>query len=221
MDLTSYLLGKNSSGGGGGDLSEYFNSEITSNTDTNNYLSINKIVKKLPPFTISENVTDLSYCFRYFPNYELDLSQLDTKNVTNISSMFANSELEKIDISNFNTLNIQNASRPFNTCTNLKELICNDLKYYANTVSYSSLFNGLFKLAKLDISKLDTTRADMPFNFGSMFTNCGSNCLQSDGAYADGIPYVYVKDTAAQTWVLTANNGHPDTWTTANVVIKQ
>ena len=54
-----------------------------------------------------------------------------------------------------------------------------------------------------------------------MFSNCGIFASVDNGAYAEGIPMIYVKDETAQNWVLTATNSHGSNWTTDNVVIKQ
>jgi hypothetical protein len=45
-----------------------------------------------------------------------------------------------------------------------------------------------------------------------MFLNCGKNLTSPT--------IVYVRDQTAQDWVLNTSNGRPDTWTTANVIIK-
>ena len=69
----------------------------------------------------------------------------------------------------------------------------------------------------MDISGIDVTKLN---NFTNMFYDCGWNSTVNDGGYANHIPYVYVKDETAQNWVLTAANGHPTTWSTNNVLIK-
>lgn len=148
----------------------------------------------IPPLINTANVTDMSYMFLNcvsVTNYNLD--NYDTSNVTNMSYMFnCNSgiDIRILDCSSFDIGKVTNMN---------------------------SMFNGLFQLAQLDISSFYFTNVT---RFSSMFTNCGNYSKQTEGAYADGIPYVYVKDADAQNWVLTANNGHPNTWTTDNVIIK-
>ena len=74
------------------------------------------------------------------------------------------------------------------------------------------MFSGCTMLRTLDISNLDFT--NITSNFSGMFTNCGTGTTTR-------LTTVYVKDADAQNWVLTQSNGHPTTWSTANVIIKQ
>lgn len=213
MDLTSYLLGKNaSSGGGGGDLSEYFNTEITSNTQSGEMISYD-IVKKTPPFTVGENVTRLSYCFSNCTLKNLDVSQMNTSNVTRMDHMFMNcSYLEIADVSNFNVSKVTDFNGIFQNCEHLKRL---DLSKWENNLDSDrrNMFAGCSRLAVLDVSSFS--------NFANYaFTNVGMYCLQSDGAYADGIPYVYVKNATVQAALTSGSYSAPNTWTTANVIIK-
>lgn len=150
----------------------------------------------LPKVTnVTSRVTHMNYMFYDCTNVEtIDVSGYDTSGVTNMQSMFqmasAATKLKSLNLSNFNIENVTEMRWMFSTTR---------------------------KLAILDISSFDFTNVT---NFSGMFDYCGDRSLQTDGAYANGIPYVYVKDVAAQTWVLTQNNGHPSTWTTDNVVIK-
>lgn len=123
MDITSYLLGKKSSGGGGENLSDYFNSTIGNGTSA--LPGWRKVAKKLPsPMTISTSscaylfssygnttiptllvqsgitITTCTYMFNTCRNVtEFDLSNLDLSNVTDVTSMFYYCQsAEKIDI---------------------------------------------------------------------------------------------------------------------------
>lgn len=222
MDLTSYLLGKNaSSGGGGGDLSEYFNStEITSNTTNSNYIKTLNIVKTTPSFTVSSDVTSLSYCFQSWGLKSINVSEMDTSNITNMRYMFNTLQyVEELDLSNFDTSKVTNYDYMFNSSMALKKIDASSFVVKDNATIYgNSMFYYTLKLAIIDISKFEFSKLAA---YSQMFSICGTNCLQSDGAYADGIPFIYVKDETEQNWVLTANNGHPSSWSTANVVIKQ
>ena len=126
-----------------------------------------------------------------------NLENYDTSHVTDMSAMFrtdGTQSLKKLDLSNFYTTSIQNIS---------------------------TMFYGRTNLAILDISNFSFSNLTTSSKYKNCFTNLGTACLKTDGAYADGIPYVYVKDATAQNWVLTyTNNGRPNTWTTDNVIIK-
>lgn len=218
MDLTSYLLGKNSSGGGGGggDLSEYFNTEITSNTSTSNAYNEITIVKTTPPFIVDENVTDLSYCFYNCKLNSINVSQMNTSNITNMKSMFYQCiSVSKLDIENWNVSNVTNFSMMFGYCGKLKKIDLSKWTINTNyTINTANMFNSCSELAVLDISCFDSLGSNA-------LTYVGFACLQSDGAYADGIPYIYVKNATMQTNILNGNYGAPNTWTTANVIVKQ
>lgn len=216
MDTFSYLLGKSKGGGGpspSGDLTKYFITEINENTSSGNYIGTN-VVKTTAPINVNPNVTNLSWCFRECKLKGLDVSQMDTSNITNMSYMFQMcSYVEKLDVENWNVSNVTTFNSMFQSCSNLKKL---DLSKWQpkDTADYRNMFNSCLKLAILDISS---------FNYlgSSALTSIGASCLQSDGGYADGIPYVYVKNSTIQQNILNKVYGNiPSSWTTANVVIK-
>lgn len=143
---------------------------------------------------------------------------INTNNITSVRSLFEyQKKLEQIDNMFSLTGNVDVRSA-FSDCSNLTKL---DLSNWALTGTGSgrsqNMFRNCNKLAVLDISNMDLHNFS---STGNMFTNCGINCLQTDGAYADGIPYIYVKDATEQAWVLNQGS-QPSTWTTNNVVIKQ
>ena len=80
------------------------------------------------------------------------------------------------------------------------------------------LFNKSNTLSVIDISSMDF--ANFSGTSNSTFVNCGTSASVNYGAYADGIPYIYVKDATAQTWVITTANSQGNDWSTNNVVIK-
>lgn len=142
---------------------------------------------------IEELTVDGTSCLCMFYNYKgSTIPKLKgTENVTNLSNMFYNcSNVLKIDLS----------KNTFGTITTV-----------------SSMFNACNKVAVIDISTLDLTNVA---NYSNIFSSCGNNCATKDGAYASKIPYVYVKNTAMQTWVLNTS-GCPSTWSTNNVIVKQ
>lgn len=205
MDATSYLLGKKSSGGGS-------TQEFTIKSGTTGSPGYQGVIAQIPSLNIDDtsckymfynykgilpklkgtnNVTDMQYMFARVT--ELDettiFNSFDTTNVTNMNNMFDSSGFKKLDLSKFNTSNVE---------------------------FFSSMFAYTSNLSILDISNFDFSKSKTMIN---MFQFCGNTCKQVDGAYADGIPFVYVKNATAQDKVLTATNT-PGTWTTNNVVIK-
>lgn len=148
----------------------------------------------IPILKGTSNVTNMNYMFYDCNNVtNFNLNNYDTSNVTNMGGMFQNTQ-----------------------AVHIRNLDCSSFDV-GNVTQMWSMFRGLPQLARLDISSFDFTGVT---NFSGMFSSCGHLSKQTDGAYADGIPYVYVKDADAQNWVLTENNGHPSTWTTDNVIIK-
>lgn len=210
----------NVSGGGGGDLSEYFNTEIKNNTSDVDHIYSFSVVEKTPPFTISDNVTSLRSCFSTWNLKTLNVSKLNTSNITNMRSMFNSIQLvEELDLSNFDTSKVTSFNNMFAGSSMLKKINMSSFTINSSSSSVSAIqmFNYTPKLAVIDASQFEFSKL---MASSQMFTDCGTNCLQSDGAYADGIPYIYVKNVTEQNWVLTESNGHPSTWTTDNVVIK-
>lgn len=238
MDLTSYLLGKKAGGGGGPtptgtinitengehDVTNYASADVNVSGATisagtgNNDPGINKVIEN-GTFTIQGQSCE--YMFTKYPFKKIP-TLLGTSNVTDMSYMFYNcTEPTNYNLSNYDTSNVTTMEKMFYTTSYVyvRNLDCSSftLEKLKNT---NSMFYGLYQLAILDISGFDFGNNNLT-NFTSMFSICGSYSKQVDGAYADGIPYVYVKDQASQNWVLTANNGHPNTWTTDNVIVKQ
>ena len=218
MDLMSYLLGKNSSSGGGGvDILDYFNDTINFNTASNKQYSY--LVKKMPPLKIVSTVTSLVYAFTNYQGetIKFDFENSDFSNVTNTSIMFQNCiNLKEVDMSGLVSSKIASINGMFFNCTEIRKI---DLSGLTNVANYNGgeAFSGCNKLAVLDISSLSKPATFAPSYYQDMFYNCGTNCLQSDGAYADGVPYIYVKDADMQTWILTQRTD----WTTANVIVKE
>lgn len=173
----------------------------------------------------------------------VDLSTFDTGSLTDISYMFqgcTNTTFENINLNNLNVSNVTKAGWIFSSCNGVINL---DLSSWTlpKVTDLSASFYGC-NAKKIDLSNAtgeNVTQTNMMFfnamrvneiyldnfdfskvtSFSGMFTSCGSNAKRSEGAYADGMPYVYVKDATAQNWVLTADNGHKSDWTTANVII--
>lgn len=231
---------------GGGDLSDYFNTTIDSVSTGSDYF-VQTLVKKIPPLQAASGITSFEYAFYTYPFRDMVFESLDcsgvssfsrfcttsnqlhhvdlsnvvnTSDITNLQYIFSsNSELETVD--NFfpvNTTSQINLEYMFYNCSKLKRVDLSKTSY--STASLASAFRNTYKMTVLDISGFDLNSSQVKSQ-SYIFQNCGRDCLQSDGAYADGIPYVYVKDTASQNWVLGLSNSYrPSTWTTNNVKVK-
>lgn len=161
--------------------------------------------------------TDMSRMFMSSNFNSIDLRNIDTSNTTDMSYMFNNCSATQLHLEDFDTSNTQNFASMFGSMSSIKHLDISNFKIDSAT-NINFMFGYDNYITTLDISGMDFTNP--PAQFSGVFTNCGSSCKQSDGAYADGIPYVYVKDATAQTWVLN-HASKPASWTTNNVVIKQ
>lgn len=217
MDLMSYLLGKKSSGGGGVDISDYFNDTINFNTASDKQYGY--LVKKMPPLKITNVVTSLVYAFANYrgETIKFDFENSNFSNVTNTSIMFQNCYyLKEVDMSGLVSSKIASINGMFFNCTEIRKI---DLSGLTNVANYNGggAFYECNKLAVLDISSLSKPATYTPSYYQDMFYNTGTECLASDGAYADGVPYIYVKDADMQTWILTQRTD----WTTANVIVKE
>lgn len=114
MDILSYKLGKNASGGGGEDTPEYF---VMTPTSAQNTMS--KMIKKIPKINTA-NITNMSSMFANCSNIE-EIPSLNTNNVTNMTSMFYNCAILE-EIPTLNTKNVTNMSNMFSYCYNLKKV---------------------------------------------------------------------------------------------------
>ena len=124
--------------GGGADLSEYFNLEITSDTDAaiKYYL-----LKKCPDVYISNNVTTLTYTFAEYSLNVIPKIHCNN-NVINIIRMFQNCKnVTSIDLSEFDGSNLQYIAFAFTGCTSLTHLDIRKFEF-GNAVSFAGLFGN-------------------------------------------------------------------------------
>ena len=184
MDITSYLLGKNAGGGGGADLSEYFNNTITSGSSS--MAGYIKTLKKLP--AISNTGTSCENMFSYFQGTEIDLSNFDTSNVYSMKEMFRGcTYLTTLDFSNFNTSNVSDMGGMFRGCeTGLTEL---DLSSFdtSKVTDMNSMFLYTWQLTKLDIRNFTFSSVT---NSSNMFGGVPADCL------------IIVKTDTEKAWIL-------------------
>ena len=164
----------------------------------------------MPKINTSE-VTNFSSSFYncFSLNY---VPTLNLSKATNVSSAFQNCYALKF-VEQLNVNNATNLNSLFNTCYSLIKI---DKIVSEKAIYMDSAFRYCYQLASVDLSSIDLTKVT---SFSNMFQSCGAKSKASDGAYANGITTVYVKDADSQNWVLTKSNGRPSSWTTANVII--
>lgn len=136
----------NLSGGNVGDISEYFEENISKGTPGTYKGGWQLAIKKLPPFKFSG--TDATGLFYNYPCDNPDLSQIDTSNCKNMSKMFFySSKIKNLDISGLNTQNVEDISQMFMT-TSIKQLDMSNLDFSKvnNTVDMFSYCNYLTEL---------------------------------------------------------------------------
>ena len=181
--------------GGGGDLSEYFVTEITSN-QTSSTAFVSNMTKKFPDVTVANNVTQLKQICEYFKPVpkiicgnnvtnmqgmyqncyatQIDVSGLDTSNVTNMQNMFNQCKATSLDLSNFDTSNVANMQSMFNNCTSLTSITLPtnfDLKDITTSVSVTFLFSGCSSLTSIDMQNFGKNGAWMD-STERMFYGC-------------------------------------------------
>lgn len=108
---------------GGGDLSEYFNTQIESDGKTLNY-TLGKWVNCLKKIKI-ENVTTntFGYLFRGYMGEAIDISSLDMNNATTLNYMFSGcTNIKELDFSQNSLPNLSNIRFLCENCSNLETL---------------------------------------------------------------------------------------------------
>lgn len=192
------------------DLSHFDTSSVT--TMNSMFSSCNKLTTLDVSNFDTSSVTTMDSMFSACINLTtLDISNFNTHKVTNMYGMFDScGKLTTLDIGNFDTSSLTNTGSMFYSCRKLKAL---DLSSFntSKVTRMNNMFYNCSELETLDISNFDFTKVT---SFSNMFTNCGTST-------STGLTTVYVKDEAAQNWILTKSNGRPSTWSTANVIIKE
>jgi surface protein len=206
MDIISYLLGKNASGGGGGTdldwsalgyterppyIKKGYDYALTiknnwdaSQTNLTNKFSSDKNLMYMPlvdtsKATIMQGMFANCTILQYVPT-------LDTSNVTNMRSMFSEcNSIIYLDLSGFNTDNLTEMRTMFNNCNNLKELNLSSFNT-SQVKNMSSLFAGCRSLELLDIRNFDFSNVT---NSSGMFNYVPDNCL------------IIVKDQTSKDWI--------------------
>lgn len=106
----------------GGDISEYFNSNVTGLTNSNTTGGWTMLVKNLPPLNF--NGTTLTNMFANYRGHSLNLSNFNTSNTTAMDSMLNNCQnLTTIEgIENFDTSKVTTMQNMFSNCKKLTTL---------------------------------------------------------------------------------------------------
>ena len=148
---------------GGGDIEEYFNTEITKDVSSSGESALLiQLVKKLPNINVSSSVTSLSCAFLCFDgDYIPEIN--GTENVTNLYYMFRN--CQKITtIPLFDTSNVTNMESLFYGC---KKLTTVPLFNTSNVTNMSDMFEGCVEL--IEVPHFDTSSVT---NMNDMLSNC-------------------------------------------------
>ena len=185
----------------------------------------------------TSNVTDMSYMFiRCFKLTEIDVSNFNTSSVTDMRSMFAYcSNLVSLNLSNFDTSSVTDMGSMFGDC---RDLISLNLSSFdtSSVTDMERMFAYCSSLTSLNLSNFNTSSVT---NMGRMFSDCSSLLnldlslfyLSSENTSLTKFGFMFssvndnckviVKDTEAQSWILTVvNNTHPSSWSTSNVIVK-
>ena len=145
MDIISYLLGKNSAGGGsGGDISEYFSNEIKEGNV--NAPGFGAMILKIPSNTIV-NGTSLSFAFANFQGSTIPL--INTSNVINFSYMFNSATITEIPL--IDTSNGTNLSNMFRGCLQLTTI---PLLNISKATNLSNMFQNTKKLSNESLDNI-------------------------------------------------------------------
>ena len=212
--------GEITKGGGGADLSEYFEMTPITMSPVSSW-AINNYMKKFSTLTIPNGVTSLNGLFtswRYAVaptvyctnsvvslNYmfgesseamaskveNVDLSHLNTSNVTQMQYMFQYcSRLKNVNIDNWDLGKLQNAQYMFARCTSIQSLDLSNMNPTALT-NTTNMFNNCTSLTFLDIRQFTLSSI-------TTFTN-----MFGAGDY-NGPPdncLIVVKDATEKTWI--------------------
>lgn len=145
----------------GGDLSEYFNTEITRNTSMYGYANI---IKKIPTITVANNVTSLAYFFGGMKAVDSLPKVICGNNVTNMLMMYANTDgntgnnkITQLDVSGLDTSNVTNMSQMFYGLFALSQITGLSNFNTSNVTNMSNMFGGLRTITSIDISNFNTS----------------------------------------------------------------
>lgn len=142
MDITSYLLGKNSSGGGGGGGSDLDWTALGYDSTPQSIIYDYNYAKEIYDNWVP--ATDLSSKFRNDTTITI-MPLVDTSIATNMNSMFEYCS-DLVNVPMLDTKNVTNMKMMFNGCTNLKYVPILDTSNLANTNAINQMFSNCNKL---------------------------------------------------------------------------
>lgn len=146
MDVTSYLLGKNASGGGGADLSKYFKNQITKGTSSSS--GVAKMIKTIPSDTVISG-TDIDYAFIGASGL-VELPVLDTSNVETMAYLCKNCS-NLISFPLWNTSKVFNMTQMFYGCSKLENVSLLDTRSITN---FAQMFYNCSKLTDASLNNI-------------------------------------------------------------------
>lgn len=171
---------------GGGDISEYFNTTISSYTYTGTTFISDLVQKKIPSITIGNNVTTLHGAF-----YQSVIEELEDltfgNNITDLSTMFSGcTNLISVGLNNGDTTNVTSMYETFNGC---RALVSLDLSNWEtpNLTETTRMFANCVSLTHIDMRKM-TFGSATSYNY--MFVNIPQDCE------------IIVKSQTEKDWVL-------------------
>lgn len=170
----------------GADLSEYFNTTISSNTNNAN-IPI-QILQKTPNITVANNVTSL---YAGFQNSKMSVLPKITfgNNIQGVGSLFLGcTEVTTIDCSGFDTSGVLVMSSMFDGCTSLTSLDLSNF-YTPNLANVYSMFKGCTSLTYLDIRNMTLSNITSSSSYNNMFNLVPNNCE------------IIVKDSTEKEWI--------------------
>lgn len=216
---------------GGADLSQYFQTQLGEYEDEEGAITYDKwynAIKQLPALTVNTN--NLEGFFNGYEGEELPETTF-LQEAININNFLACPNLKTADLTGI-TLDYENM---------FLDTVEEEGQVSVNATGLDNVGYECPKLAVIDLSSMDfsqlTNEFVTAFTDRPIFYNVGRESLQTDGAYADGMPLIYVKNSASQSFVI--NHGDYEEeynydeetgeetvtktllWTTDNVVIKQ
>lgn len=138
-DISTMVTGGEiTKGGGGGNLTDYLNNEIS--YGTSNIPGWKNTIKK-PLDTLIIANADCSYMFTDYPNTTIPILTDPNVTITNMNYMFANSQATEIDLSNLDLSSVTNVAYAFNNCRSLTKLDIRTLETGSITSKNRMIYN--------------------------------------------------------------------------------
>ena len=185
MDVVSYLLGKNASGGGGSGNNAFIDTSMTYNTNS----GIRSIIKSIDMIDTS-SFTSFQYCFDYFSGLTT-IPLIDTSSATQMNYMFRNCD-SLVEIPQLDTSNCQYMLEMFNGCSHLTTV---PILNTSNLKQATAMFKGcnslsdqsLNNILKMCINAVSFTQTKKLTQLGITSSNYPATRIQGLSNYQDFI----------------------------------